>query len=173
MKFKMPQMLAATALTIGLAATGVGAVHAATTANKTNPMSNLVNAIASKFNLNSADVQQVFDQQHLQMQAERQQQFKDRLAEQVTAGNLTQDQANKIIAKMQEIETQHQTNMQSMQTMTAEQRQAVMEKERTALEQWATDNNIPKQYLRFGMGKGHGGHDKKSGNFLDKTESIK
>ena len=155
MRMNKNTILAAALVALGLGAASAGVIHAASNSPQTNPMNNLVNAIASKFNLNPSDVQAVFDQQHAQVQAQRQQQQKDYLAQQVAAGKLTQEQADKIIAKMQELEAQHLANMQNMQNLTQEQRRAAMEQERASLQQWAADNNIPAQYLRFGMGMGH------------------
>lgn len=157
-KFKIPVVLSAAVLTLGLGAAGV--TYAAANTDQTSSMANLVSAIATKFNLNSADVQKVFDNQHAQMQAEKLQNFKDRLATQVTNGKLTQDQANKLIAKMQELMAQHQANMVNMQNKTQAERKAIMEQEKQSLKQWATDNNIPTQYLKMGMGKGYGSHGK-------------
>jgi hypothetical protein len=57
---KKSTMLAAASIAIGLGLTGAGLIHAQTSSmSTTNPMNNLVTAIAQKFNLNSADVQQV------------------------------------------------------------------------------------------------------------------
>lgn len=165
-KFKIPVVLAAAVLTLGLGAAGV--TYAAVNTSQTNPMSNLVTAIATKFNLNSADVQKVFDEQHTQMQAQKLQSFKDRLATQVTNGKLTQDQANKLIAKMQELMAKHQANMANLQNKTQAERKAIMQEEMQSLKQWAADNNIPAQYLKLGMGKGHMGEGMGRGNKLNK-----
>jgi hypothetical protein len=158
-KIKLPTMLAALAITLGLTAAGAGVIHAASGSDSNNPMSNLVNAIATKFNLNTSDVQQVFDEQHAQMEAQKQQNFKDRLAQAVTDGKLTQAQADLIIAKQQELQAQREANKTSMQNMTQAERHATMQAQMTALKQWVADNNIPQQFMFFGgFGKGPGGH---------------
>jgi hypothetical protein len=155
-------VIAATAATIGLTGLGVGVAHAATTASSTstNPMSSLVDAVATKFNLNKADVQQVFDEQKSKMDAEREQTIKDKVAKLVTDGKITQAQADLINAKRAEMQKQHDANKASMQSMSDTERKAAMEKEKTDLETWASQNNIDSQYLRyiFGGGHGHGGH---------------
>lgn len=89
-----------------------GAVYADTTTTNNGPMSSIVNAIATRFNLNVSDVQQVFDEQHAQMQAERQQKnqqrFTDRLSQAITDGKITQAQADQILANKDEIDALRQ-----------------------------------------------------------------
>jgi hypothetical protein len=158
-KPKKSTLVAVAAVTLGMGLAGAGIIKAAsTTTTQANPMASLVNAIATKFNLNTSDVQQVFDDQHAQMQAQRLDQYKTRLATAVTNGKLTQDQADKIIAKVQELQTQREANRDSMEGKTIEERRQIMQQEMTSLKQWATDNNIPMEYLRFGMGGKGPGH---------------
>jgi hypothetical protein len=142
---------------LALAFITMGAAYAVSNiTGDNNPVSNLVNAIATKFNLNPSDVQQVFDEQRVQMEkerqeemakfeAQRQQEFTDRINQAVKDGKLTQDQADKILAKKAEIEAQKSKNRDEMKTQT------------DSLKQWALDNNIPQEYLFFGMGRGHRG----------------
>ena len=139
-------------------AIAIGSVSAASITGTSNPMSNLVNAIAAKFNLNPADVQQVFNDQRTQMQVKMQQKQTDRISQAVTDGKLTQDQANKIIAKKAELEVQAATFKASLQGKTKAEIQAAMKTQMDSLKQWATDNNIPLQYLIMSKGRfrGHG-----------------
>lgn len=142
---------------VGLATVGIGGAYAATTKSG-NHMSSLVTAIASRFNLNASDVQVVFDEQrtlmHEQMQVEKNQRITDRINEAVTDGKLTQEQANKILAKMAELEA----NRTALEGKTPEEIRTLMQAEMKTLKQWASDNDIPTQYLQFGkgIGRGHG-----------------
>lgn len=160
----MKKMLAAAgiATVIGAAGlTGVGIVNAAgTTSTSTDPMSNLVDAIASKFNLNKSDVQSVFDEQRTKMEADREAEVKAEVAQLVTDGKLTQAQADKINAKRAELQKEREANKATNQSKTREEMKAEMETKRTALETWAKENGIDTAYLRFvfGGGHGHGGH---------------
>lgn len=143
---------------VALALTG-GVIYANTVQNPQGPMAGLVSKIAQKFNLNESDVQTVFNeyrsgmqanrQQHQQdIQSQMQQSFEDRINQAVSDGKLTQDQANAIIAKKAELQTQTQTTREQMQTI------------QQNLKQWAADNNIPQGYLNFGgfgFGRGHWG----------------
>lgn len=108
----------------------------------TNRISSLIQTIAQKFNLNQSDVQQVFDDQKTQMEAEHQQREADRLSQAVTDGKLTQDQADKISAKEKELEAN---------------RHAAIQQQITDLKQWATDNGIPQEFMPFGGPGGHRG----------------
>jgi uncharacterized membrane protein YhiD involved in acid resistance len=158
MKFpKTSTMLAAAAITLGLAAGSAGVAYAASNSQIDNPMNNLVSAIATKFNLNQADVQQVFDEQHAQMESQHQQEYKDRLAQAVTDGKLTQEQADKINAKAQELQTQRETNKNDFQNKTETERRAFMKEQMDSLKQWATDNNVPMEYMNPDFGRGHHG----------------
>lgn len=156
---KTSTLVAIGAITLGLAAAGAGVSYAAsaTISEQGNPMSSLVTAIAQKFNLNTADVQQVFDEQRAQMQVQRQQMFSDRLAQAVTDGKLTQDQADKITAKMTELQAQREADKSTFDSLTQAERQTKMQEQMTALKQWATDNNIPTEFMLLGHGpSGHG-----------------
>lgn len=162
-KPKTSTLVAAAAIAIGLSAAGIGISRAASQTGQNNPVSNLVSAIATKFNLNQTDVQQVFDQQKQQMHAQLEQKFTDHLAQDVKDGKLTQVQADKISAKMKELQTQRETDKTSLQAKTQTERQAYFKQQADSLKQWATENNIPAGYIPFGgpgmgmMGRGHGG----------------
>jgi len=151
-------MVAATGLA-GL--TGVSVANAETNASSTtNQMSSLVDALAAKFNLNKTDVQKVVDEQHAKMQAEREQEVKDKVAALVTDGKLTQAQADKLNAKRAELQKEREAHRASVQEMTADERKAEMASHRTELNQWMEDNGIDSQYsylLMGGHGRGHGG----------------
>jgi len=142
-----------------IAAVGFGAAvplastltaHAA--ANTTTGSSSLVDKIASTFHLNTTDVQKVFDDQRAANQAKRAQAEKDRLAADVKAGTITQAQADKITAKLAEL----QADRTALKNKTPAERKAAMDAERTALETWAKDNGIDMSYLHMGRG-GPGG----------------
>jgi hypothetical protein len=158
---KKTMVFAGMALVIGLAVSGIGLAKASVNgASGVNPMSGLVAAIAQKFNLNSSDVQQVFNEQgaqmRTQMQAKQQQAFIDRINKAVSDGKLTQDQANKILAEKTLIESQ----IAALADKTNTERQTAMKTIMDSLKQWSTDNNIPTGYLPFGFGGfegfGHG-----------------
>ncbi len=144
-----------------LALASMGAVYAASPNSQAkNPMSNIVTAIAEKFNLNVSDVQQVFDDNRATMQAERQtemqQNFTDQLNQAITDGKLTQEQADKITAKKAEL----QSEKQNLQNGKPEENRETAKAHMDELKQWAEDNNIPLEYFQLGgfggIKMGHG-----------------
>lgn len=157
---KYTKMFVAAAVFVGLAAAGVGVVKAQNSALGTNPMSSLVNAISQKFNLNTADVQQVFEQHQVQMHEQRQVEMQSRLqskfGELVSSGKLTQQQVDQILAKHAELQKEMQTNKVNFEGKTQAERQALMKQHKEVLEIWAQENNIPIEYLGMGMGYGPG-----------------
>lgn len=157
----MRKMLAAAGIATVVGATGltsVGIVNAASTAStSTDPMSSLVDAIASKFNLNKSDVQSVFEAQRAEMEAKHESEVKAKVAQLVTDGKLTQDQADKINAKRAELQKEREANKAANQSKTREEMKTEREAKRTALETWAKENGIDTTYLRYVFG-GHGHH---------------
>ncbi len=96
------RMIAAGAVALGMAASGASAVFATST-QPTEPMQGLASAIAAKFNLKAADVEQVIKDQFEAHRAEMEAAMKDRLAKKVTDGKLTQAQADEILAHRSEV----------------------------------------------------------------------
>jgi polyhydroxyalkanoate synthesis regulator phasin len=144
-------LVGATIVSLGASSVvGMGLAHAATTSANQD---SLVDKIASKFNLNKSDVQKVFDDDRTAHQAEREHKMKERLDQAVKDGKLTQAQADKLIAKHEELEATRQANRDAMKDKTEAERKAAMGAERTAYKQWLTDNGIPAE---FGMMGGHG-----------------
>lgn len=148
---KPVNLLTSLAVTAALITTaGVGISYAAeSTTENANPMGSLVTAIATKFNLEETEVQAVFNEQRNQMQGQREQVFVDRIAQAVTDGDLTQEQADQLQDKRTAIESLRE----GLTDATDEDRRAAMKDAMDDLRQWAIDNNIPREYVPMG---GHG-----------------
>lgn len=155
MKYKKPLMVAAAVGTVGLAS--LGAVVSAQTAG-TTPQSSLIDKIAQKFNLKKEDVKAVFDQDHAEREATMQKNVEDELTQAVKDKKITEEQKQKILAKRKELQAQRAADRDNFKDKTEAERHAAMEQKRTELEQWAKDNNIPTDYLRYVMGHGGPGH---------------
>lgn len=122
------------------------------------PMNGLVEAIATKFNLNKDEVQSVFDEHHKTIEVEMHANHEDRSAEMlkkaVEAGDLTQEQADKLAAKQSEIKA----FMESNEGKSKEDMIAAMEAHHAELKKWVEENNIPKKFMMFKFAKRiHGG----------------
>jgi UTP:GlnB (protein PII) uridylyltransferase len=131
--------------TLGAVAT-MSTVMAATSSTNSD---SLAGKIAQKFNLNQSDVQSVIDQNKTDHQAARQQKIEDKLTQAVKDGKITNDQKDKILAKLQELQAERQANRDSLKDLTPAERKAKLEAKRAELKQWAKDNNIPDQFLRL------------------------
>jgi hypothetical protein len=143
-----------------------GAAYAFSGVNNGQGNSEIISAIAEKFNLNQSDVQAVFDehraivetyqeQNRIEMQGKMQEKFQERINQAVATAKLTQEQANKILAKNAELVSQKT----DLQDKTREEMQTIMKEQMDSLKQWAEDNNIPLQYMQFGgagFGRGMG-----------------
>jgi hypothetical protein len=154
MNTKKLLLMAGIVSSIGTA--GLAGHHLVVAESSTSGSNTLVTKIAQKFNLNTTDVQEVFDEDRTDRQAERQTEIEKNLAQAVSDGKLTAEQKDKIIAKQKELQSGHEAEFESMKNKTEAERKAAMEAKRTELEKWAGENNIPTQYLRYIMG--HGGH---------------
>ncbi len=145
--------VAGVSATIGIAGiSGLGVASAATTQPASGGASSLITKLAEKFNLKKEDVQAVFDEDR----AAHQQKLEERLSQAVESGKITEAQKAKIIAKLAELKAKHEANRDAMKDKAAEERRAAMQQEREDLQQWAKDNGIALNYLRFGMGHHHG-----------------
>lgn len=165
---KKSKTIAATAFILGVAAVGAGTLDSTTAFADTTVSSiearsahitNLVTALSQRFNLNSTDVKTVIDTvlatEKTEMRADRDQDLATRLAKAVTNGKITQAQSNLITAKIQE----NRVFMDSLKNKTKAERKSALKIHQDSLTKWATDNNIPKQFIigaHMG-GKGHGG----------------
>lgn len=159
-KVKKSLVAAAAIASIGsVGAIGLQAVHAASdTSTSTDPMSSLVDKLVSKFHLNKADVQKVFDDSHSEMEAKHEANQSARLQKLVDEGTITAEQKTKIEAKLKELKTAREANKDSMQNLSKTERKAKMDAERTALETWAKDNGINLTKLQgVFRGGGYGG----------------
>lgn len=135
--------------------TGVQIASAATDTTSTNPMTSLVDAVSTKFNLNKTEVQAVFDEQRSVMEAEREAEVKEQIAQLVSDGKLTKDQADKLTAKRAELKAERETNRDEHQALTADERKAVVAEHKTELDAWFNETGIDTQY-RYLLTGGHG-----------------
>lgn len=155
-------------VTSALATVSAGSIMAlgVASAASSSGQQGLVEKIAAKFNLNKDEVQAVFDANHAEREAEHLQNLKERLDADVKAGTITQDQEDKILAKVKEMQTNREANRAKFEAMSQTERKEAMDKNRSDIQQWMTDNNIPSDYEHVLLGggphrEGHGPHAQK------------
>jgi len=141
---------------MGLAAGGAALVSADSSSTSTDGKTSLVDKIASTFGLDKTKVQAVFDQNRQEHEAAQTTKVTADLDKLVSSGKITSAQEKLILDKRTELQTQREANRDSMQSKTDAERKAAREAERTSLEQWAKDNGISTDYLRYVVGGPHG-----------------
>lgn len=156
-------LLSIAAVTVlGAGALGSSIAYAQTTTDTQNPMSSLVQKIATKFNLNQSDVQAVFDASRQERQTQMKAKVESQLTQWVTEGKITEAQKQLILQKQQELQATRQSNRTNMQSLTPQERQTQKAAKRAELQAWAKDNGIDIQYLMPMGGKGFGHFGKSS-----------
>jgi hypothetical protein len=143
---------------------GAGAAYAATTDGfeRGSCMDGIASSIATRFNLNKAEVQAVFDEQfaarkemraehRAERQTERDALFSERISQAVANGELTQAQADLLLEKKAEVNAARE----EMGDLVGPERGEAMREQMDALRVWAEDNDIPTEFFGgFGPGKG-------------------
>lgn len=160
MKTPVKQFIVASIVgTIGMAGLATAGIANAETSNSSsdNPMSSLVDKIASTFNLDKSKVQEVFDAERTEHEAEREQQRTEKLQALVDAGTITEAQKTAIETKLKEMKAERETNGDDLKDLSDDERKTKMDEKRTALETWAKEQGLDLSELRGVLG-GPGGH---------------
>lgn len=140
--------MAVIALAGTLFLTGTFAVHAQ---ESSDPVSPIAQEIAKKFNLNVSEVKAVFDSHRQNRMTTMQAQYEAALTKDVADGKITEAQKQLILAKHKEIMANRQNKKADFKTLPVDQRKSAMEKQRTDLQTWATQNGIDLKYLVGGF----------------------
>ena len=159
MKLPIKQIVAAGIVgTVGLAGLATATIAGAETSSTSsdNPMSSLVDKIASTFNLDKSKVQAVFDANRTEQEAKRDAERTAKLQAYVDDGTITAAQKTAIEAKLKEMKAEREANKDSMKDLSTEERKAKMDANRTALQTWATEQGLDLTKLQ-GIFGGHGG----------------
>lgn len=145
--------------TIGLGGVATaGAVSGDTTTGSSDPMTSLVDKIASKFNLDKSKVQEVFTADRTEREANREKAQSTRLQELVDNGTITAAQKSAIEAKVVEMKSEREANKTAMEDLTDEERKTKMDEKRTELESWVNEQGLDLTKLKGILGGGgHGG----------------
>jgi hypothetical protein len=163
-KFILPVVMV---MALGLALAGGAYVKAeAATTSDSGTHKTIIQRLVERFNLNTADVQAVFDAEKTDRQTEMKAKEEAQLTQLVTDGKITEAQKQLIVAKRAEMEANRPAEPAKDSTLTPTQRKAEMEARRTALETWAKENGIDTQYLYLLGGFGHMGHGHEFGGMM-------
>ncbi len=114
----------------------------------------LVAAIATKFNLNQADVQTVFDSEKSKRQAEMKQQVETRLTQAVIDGKITEAQKQAISTHFTQMKENRPTKG-DFHNLTEEQRKVKMDEKKAEMDSFLSQNGLTRETLQGLMG--HGG----------------
>lgn len=143
--------------TVGAGIISTGAIVSADTKSNTDPQSSLVDKLASTFNLDKTKVRAVFDQQRTEMDAKHEQDVNAKLDSLVGAGTITAAQKTAIQTKLAEMKKDREANHDAMRNLSETERKADMDSKRTALEKWASEQELDLSKLD-GIFRGPGGH---------------
>jgi Skp family chaperone for outer membrane proteins len=152
----MKKILLTTAAVGVLGVSSIAGVGIASAYQGSGDHDSLISKIAEKFNLDASEVQQVFDEEHAAREAEMKQELKSKLDQAVSDGKLTQEQADQLFAKKQELADFRHT----LADKTPEERREALKTKHQEFKQWAEDNGIDlsalKDYIGGGFGPGRG-----------------
>jgi hypothetical protein len=164
-KFILPAIMI---MALGLALAGGAYVKAQATTSDGGIHKTIIQRLVERFNLNTADVQAVFDAERADRQAQMTADFNTKLDALVTSGALTDAQKQAILTKRQELQSQEQSETNGQKPTwtpgtkpTQEQIDAMkakMEARKQDIETWAKQNGIDAKYLYLLGGFGHEGH---------------
>lgn len=149
-KLKKSFIAAAAVSSIGIASLG-GTIAANAQGEKSD---NLIDKIASKFNLNKDEVKKVFDEERSARQAEFEKKQAQRLDQAVADAKITSEQKDLITKKLAELKQFRY----SLDGKTVSERKEALKNKRQETIKWAKDNNIPLRYLGPMAGPHHGRH---------------
>lgn len=129
-----------------------------------NHRASLIERLASRFNISRDDVKSVFDEDQKERETEMKNRLEAKLSEAAANGTLTEDQKSLIMAKCEEWQNDREANSEARRDMTPEERRADAKKHREEMEAWAKSNNIPEEFVGFGMGGGMRGYGAGAGH---------
>jgi DNA-directed RNA polymerase specialized sigma subunit len=111
--------------------------------SQTGRFDTLVSRLANRFGVPEDEVQQVFDEVHAEHQSQMQTMFEERLNEQVSTGEITEDQKQAILDKKEEMIAFHET----LRDLSPEERKAAFEEHRSEMKAWMEANGLEHKHL--------------------------
>ena len=137
--------LAVVALMAGLIFTG-----SARAEGETDQFPPMVQRLVEKFDLNTAQVQQVMDEVRSEHQQKMEVRLEENLTQAVTDGKITEEQKQAITAKHEQMQVKHE----ELKNLSPEERREKMQAWHEEMRQWAEDQGIDLPGLMGPFGRG-------------------
>jgi hypothetical protein len=160
MKSKKVKILAITVIALGLLIAGGILGIRAVSAEGSNGYPPIVKKIAEKFNLKTGEVNQVFEENRQEKEAEQGTKIMENLDKTVKDGKITEEQKKAILDKQAEIKTKRE----ELKNLTPEERQKTMKNLRDELRKWAEENGIDRSLIFMGKQRGPKGNGRMLGS---------
>lgn len=156
MKITKSMLVSGAISTVALASlTGIGA-SAQTPSEYGSNRTSIVERIATKFGLNQDEVRTVFDEQHSEMEANREIKREEQLQTLVDDGTITEDQKTALQAKQEEMKAAKEALKD--QNLTHEEMHEQIKQAKDEFKAWAEDQRIDLEAIRPEGGRGQGKH---------------
>ena len=128
-------------------------------ADENSAYPSIVQKLVERFNLNTEEVQQVFDEVRNERRQQMQAHFEERLEQAVSDGKITKEQKQAILAKKGEMETNRGGLNKDLlsEGLAPKERREEMESHRQEMKAWAEENGIDLDFLPMLLGKGYRG----------------
>lgn len=152
----LQKQISLAAITLVIGGAGILGVSTRAFAEDSNGQDTLVQKIAQKFQIDQAEVQAVFDEEHKARETEMEARHEAYLKQLVSEGKITEAQKQLLLQKHEEMRAQR-PNREAMKSLSSDERKAQMDTKRQELDTWAKQNGIDPDYLMGPMmGKMHG-----------------
>lgn len=161
-------MLAAGAITTVAAGSIIGTSVAS--AQSGDGGSGIVDRLVERFSLNRDEVEAVFEEERDEKHAEMEVREEERIAGLVEDGTLTQEQADALNAKRDEMRQSKEDLMD--QDLSFEEMRDQMRSDMEEFEAWAEEQGIDLDAIRPEKGRGFGGHGHRMGFFDGEKEDA-
>lgn len=117
----------------------------------------MVKKLSEKLGVDQAKVESVFEEMHEERQKEMENRLTEKLDEAIAQGDITSAQKASILAKHEELQSNHESSRESLQDMTPQERRDTRQAEHDELEKWAEEQGIDLEYFMGPMGGHMGG----------------
>ncbi|MAG11992.1 MAG: hypothetical protein CMI52_04280 [Parcubacteria group bacterium] len=134
----------------------------------------IMERLAERFNLNLDEVktffQEIKQKRHDNKQEKRGEKIEERLRTAVANGDLTEEQAQRILAKLQELKSEKEGLRDRLKEMTPEERREYLQSHKDRIQTWAEENGIDAKWLKRAKQRHHKYRKNKQGDRNDRPQ---